>query len=286
MPEVPPLEPGASGVLDRTDDRFALHEVRLHGKVIENDGDGGPRLVVEVEPLDESGRVTEFDGTLSLMLLAPHDGEKQHSLARWVFGPDDVQSAATESSQNGTIRFQLQLPNGTPIVDSTQIWVRLMPSHGTKRLAHADIDLRQAGTFASVSEWPSQPAMTEDGAVVAAVYNEGSSVSPPVELKPAQWEMYDGGWSIARPGEPANLPQSADAASWRATLEQPPEVVADGASARPKPRVSWPESKPILTKAADPRVEVRPAWSPDRPGNSSARSSRTATARPRWSATR
>lgn len=260
-----------------------VEDVWLHGKIVANDAGGGPRLVVDVEPLDGLGRYAKFDGELSLMLLAPADGGEPQSLARWDFAPPDVQTDIDSAIGEPAIRFYLELPEDAA-AESTQLWVRLLPSAGGKVLAHAPVDLRQPGEFTSRIDKKGNDAreITSEEPVTAAVYSEPTGGAPPDKS-----DLYDGGWTIARPGEPAGLPTAEDQSDgeWRASLEPPPPVVAASKPARPTPRVHRPTTRLKAAKTAVTGIRRPSGWSPDRPTYSAAIVPPAAT-RPRWSATR
>ena len=52
---------GDAQSLEPVDEMTAVSEVWLHGEVVENEADGGPRIVVEVQPLDAKGHAIEFN---------------------------------------------------------------------------------------------------------------------------------------------------------------------------------------------------------------------------------
>ncbi len=292
-PEVPPLQGTSARDFDSPSD------VWLHGEIVANEEGGGPRMVVEVDPLDAESRGIAFDGALSLMLLAPDDQGGKVNVARWDYRPGDVRAAVDASGGSETIRFHLELPADTAATDATELWVQLLPRGGGKLLAHTAIDLLQPNLFSSKgNEMPGDvltaAGETDEAPVVAAVYEDASYDEPdiekssPMDVSPLNGEMFDGGWTIARPGRPAGLANSDDDADseWRASLEPPPTVTAHSAAARPKPRVSRPREA-TETRDIVARKQPKPAgWSPDRSNASAASSSRTASARPSWSATR
>ncbi len=92
----------------------ASPDILLSGEVIANDSGGGPRLVIDIESFDQSGRIARFDGNVSLALLTSEIGV-QRRLARWDFGPDDVRSAVDTTASEPTMRFHVELPAGTKV---------------------------------------------------------------------------------------------------------------------------------------------------------------------------
>jgi hypothetical protein len=291
-PDVPPLEGTSSN------DSNPLSDVWLHGEIVVNEEGGGPRMVVEIDPLDAESRVSAFDGALSLMLMAPDDQGGKVNVARWDYRPAEVRAAVDASSGSETIRFHLELPADTAATDASELWVRLLPRGGGKLLAHTEIDLLQPSLFSSKAEAPSgiltAAGDADEAPVVAAVYEESADdetavdQTSPTDVSPVSGEMFDGGWTIARPGHPAGLPKNNDddSSEWRASLEPPPTVTAHSATAQPKPRVSRPRESAKTRDMASVKSPKPAGWSPDRLNGSSANSPRTASSRPSWSATR
>jgi hypothetical protein len=264
------------------------NEVSLRGEVIVNDSGGGPRLMVDVERLDEAGHGTAFVGTLSLLLLERIEENVPQNLARWDFSAADVRSAAEPSAGKHAMRFYLELPTAPATGNPTEVWVRLLPRDGAKLLAHAEIDLRQPGDFASNHAPPptgssqAAPLVTKSSST-----NELSSEPPSASSTSGKGE-----WTTARSDQLAQLANGTDAGSWRASSEPMPVVQSSFATApvsRPVQRAAFFDSiqatKPVRTYA-------RPTWSPDRSESAASRpesgaGQRTAvTQRPVWSDTR
>ena len=105
--------------------------------------------MVDVTRLDPSGTSAPFNGTLSLLLLERGQENVPQNLARWDFSVDDIRAAAEPSAGEHVMRFYLELPADSATDNPTEIWVRLLPREGAKLLAHAEIDLRHPGDFAS-----------------------------------------------------------------------------------------------------------------------------------------
>jgi hypothetical protein len=253
-------------------------DILLSGEVVANDAGGGPRLVVDVEPFDASGRVELFAGRLSLMLLVHgSDGELQN-LGRWDFTPNQVRDAIDERAGEPTMRFFIELPAEAPVVGPTKLWVRLLAPDGSRRLAHANVELSRPGVFSSRTEkiWATEEA------VVAASYTEPA---PPTTDFAAT--MNDGEWAVAEPGKPANLPaaeQEDSGSGWRASNEPMPGVIATSSPAPPNRALDNPlrplQRPPVATTTEPPAR--KPDWSPDRSG----KPSRRVATRPSWSSTR
>jgi hypothetical protein len=267
-------------------------DVWLHGAVLANPTGGGPRLIVKVEPLDKNDDVVRFDGALSLMLTTPNEDGSQASLARWDYRPQELRAAG-----DGKIQFNLELPPETPAPSATQLWVRLLPRRGEKLLAHAEINLHEPSKFSSNAErrTGASPAPGGEDAILLTAASTENALhgAAPVDdesqprTTPAISSIFDGGWTIARPGHPAGLTtHDNDATSaWRASLEPPPSVTANSEAVMPMPRIRQPSES---TESGDVAVAKKPeprSWSPERSANTTAADSQTAS-RPTWSATR
>jgi hypothetical protein len=262
--------------------------LRLHGEVVANDLGAGPRLVVNVESADDFPDDASLDGEVSLMLLANHaDGEQK--LARWDFGRADVQAAKDAAGKPAAMQFFLELPADTSILKSTELWVRLVKSDASKLLAHADVDLSRPGTFASAEHSAAEVANALPPAS-ETVENNGTSIPARIAAS-----FVEGEWSIARPGEPANLPSPEDTLTggWR-TSSEPIAMIGQSiavAAAAP-PVVQQASHVEGVGEKKSARTYKPPTWSPDRPGkvdaqayNGAARTS-ALSKRPAWSATR
>jgi hypothetical protein len=209
-----------------------------------------------------------------------------------------VRAARGDDGHGKTIRFHLELPPETPTTDGTELWVRLLQGRGAKLLAHAPIQLHEPSLFSSRSEvGPKNDASSHLGPNSESLaagkdQNHDSGRQPDKEAMPGgvaslDAEISDGGWTIARPGRPAGVAEAgmAETNDWRATLEPPPSVMASGATAKPKPRVSRPPQSRQARNGASAKTLKRPPWSPERTPGTPGNVSRTAT-RPTWSATR
>lgn len=247
-------------------------DILLSGEVVANDSGGGPRLVIDIEALEPSGHIARFDGNVSLALVS-YDGGTQHKLARWDFGPDDVRSAVDMTASEPTMRFHVELPGGTKVDGTAELWVRLAPTSGAKLLSHAKLDLAKPGVFSSRTDkiWASEES------VIAASYFETSSKTS--DIAPV---MNEGTWATAKPGKPAILPPESDESTggWKAA-SGPLPAVSEGT----KPPATMRNDRPIpiesaSTKAAPVEVARKPSWAPERLGTQSH------AARPMWSATR
>ena len=181
----------------------AASDILVSGEVVENDA-GGPRLAIDVTPFDESGRVHPFDGNVSLMILSPGANGTKQSVGRWDFNAKEVHASIDPSANEPTMRFHVELPAGTAVGNSTQLWVRLVPAEGQKQLAHANVDLTRPGVFSSQTNkiWKSEES------VLAASYEEPvDRVAELTESPDTPATMNEGTWATAAPGRPANLAQ-------------------------------------------------------------------------------
>jgi hypothetical protein len=280
--EVPSVEPESAG--EEHPNVAMAQRVGLRGEVLANDERGGPRLVVDVEALDSSGAIRQFEGALSLMLLVADDGEEPNSLARWDFSAEEVREAVDPAALPA-MRFYLELPAETNVVEPTELWVRLVTPNREKLLTHAEIDLTQPGQFASSSTRPSQPV--RDDAIRLAASATPQRTSP--EPRPA---VLDDGWTIARPGEPASGEASNDEPSqWRTSSEPIPVMAQDTSRARREPdSTRQATDAPRLAPRESPYK--RPTWTSERPSASNAVGAKDGSKnasqrqRPLWSATR
>lgn len=259
----------------------AAAEILLSGEVVENKS-GGPRLVVDIEPFDRAGRSSPFDGNVSMMLLTSDAVAGQRKLARWDFGPDEVHAATDTNASDPTMRFHVELPAGTHVGEANELWVRLMPTGGSKLLSHAKVDLSRPGVFSSRTSklWASEES------VVAASYAEPAPKTPDADSNNVRTEDVDssaneGSWATAQPGKPANLPDlNRDGGGWRASSETMSAMVTNAAPAAivsSKPQL---HSDSKSKNDTDAEIAERPSWSPDRAGKASR------IVRPTWSATR
>lgn len=306
LPDVPPLEPSSQdGQLDpvRGPGPFASpqpldrvlpatvveliepeapKQVRLRGHVVENVL-RGHRIWVEVQALDAAGTPLEFDGQLSLMLLASDGEGRQQQLGRWDFQREDVQAALDATSGDHTMNFHLQLPAGVELTDSTELWARLLPGEGGKLLAHVGLEFGQQPEGTDFPEAASQHIASADEADRPANQNRSLASSP------VEHELVDAGWVTARPNHLPSAPAHAGTgmADWRPTSEPLPTATITTASPRRLSSVT--RSK---TTSDNPHHATTPnrkpvAWTPDRPDEETP-SPRTATAplRPHWTPTR
>jgi hypothetical protein len=272
--EEPPHNQSAS-ITGQPDQAF------LHGEVIANDSGGGPRLMVDVERLDSAGHPAAFDGTLSLLLLFRSNDDIPQNLARWDFTESDVQSAAESSAGEQAMRFYLELPADTPILDGTELWVRLISRDAAKLLAHAPIDLARRGEFASTRA--AEPFATPQPSTVVAESAHGNGPSSGGGA---------GKWTTARTQQLADLANDTNAGKWRASSEPLPVVQSSFATApvsRPIQRAAFYDS---VKRAKPARPFKRPTWSPERSAldddkTASTPSERSSVSRrPVWSDTR
>jgi hypothetical protein len=274
---------------DRPSTPASNSALRLHGEVVASNLGAGPRLVVNVESTDETQTAAAFDGDVSLMLLVNHGANGDETLARWDFGREDVQAAKEAAAKPEAMQFFLELPADTPIVDSTELWIRFLGHNTSKLLAHANVNLAIPGVFASAQ---SSEAQVADAAPPASEAAEENVTSIPARIAAS---IVEGEWSIARPGEPANLPSPEERLNggWR-TSSEPIAVVAQASAvaAPARPVVQQASHVEDLAEAKPTPTYKQPTWSPDRPGKSAAKANRGASRdaalsqQPAWSATR
>jgi hypothetical protein len=249
----------------------ASPDILLSGEVVANDG-GGPRLSIDLESFDHSGRIARFDGNVSLALIAS-EGGVQRRLARWDFGPDDVRSAVDATASEPTMRFHVELPAGTRVDGATELWAKLAPTNGSRLFSHAKLNLTKPGVFSSRTDkvWASEES------VVAASYVD--TPTQPAEIAPSTNEST---WATAKPGKPEILLPESDEATggWKAA-SGPLPAVAESTKSTATVRAESPKSiEPASAKTGPVEVARKPSWTPERSGTQSR------AARPNWSATR
>ena len=187
-------------------------------------------MVVDIEPFDQTGHATQFDGSLSLMLVASNGKGQQQKLSRWDFSADEVRTALVADTNEPAMRFHVELPADAKVSDANELWVRLVPTSGGKMLTHAKIDLSQPGVFSSRTDklWASEES------VVATNYEEPvakpaetSEPETPAIAAPFTAPMTEGTWAVAQPDKPAVLPPESDRTTggWRASSEPMPAIV-------------------------------------------------------------
>ncbi len=260
--------------------------ILLRGEVVANDSAGGPRLAINVAPLDSSWQVAAFEGNVSLALMGIDENGAKQKLGRWDFSPQDVKAGVDPTTGAPTLQFHLELPGDTPISETSELWARVVPEGGSKMLATAQVDLTQPGEFTSQPENIEETNIA-DVAISSPAEDEISpaSAEPPDLTTDVDTTINDPGWQTARPGAPVNLPvaKSSPDNGWRAAEGPIPVAVAQSTPAAvttPTALVKKP-SKPVRQRAV--RSPSPPSWSPDRSGESKIG---TRPPRPRWSATR
>jgi hypothetical protein len=248
--------------------------VVLRGEVQLEDKTGGPRVLVEVEPVTDAGALAAFRGRLSLLVLDPAAREKEQQLARWDFADDELDAMAKSIGSGTSFEFPLQLPADAPTNRPLELWVRLIPDDGEKVLGRTTLDLSRDGQFASAEVKPTRKKRRPVTPVVAEM---------PIEPKrltihrgtPAGLE--ESGWETAKPGDKGKL-RAVEIAGSEWKLATRPVPVVESA-----PVV---ESRPVTasTSGGDERYNVAaaPEWSPARPERGDAEPS----AEPAWSPTR
>ncbi len=259
--------------------------ILLSGKVVANDN-GGPRLVVDIEPFDSSGHAARFEGEVSLALLSSQDGV-QYRLARWDFGPNEVAAAVNSSAGKPTMRFTVQLPADTKVDGPTELWAKLAANEGSRQFSHAKVNLGKPGAFSSrtdrvwASEEPAVAASHVETSAESTIQEELSASADALET-PVSFNESD--WSTAQPGKPGVLPAEPEdtGRGWRASSEPVPMIAAkEKSSPSPSYRHELPKQiHAAPSKPAPAKMAQKPSWTPERPGATSQ------AVRPIWSATR
>jgi hypothetical protein len=246
-------------------------DVILSGEVVANESGGGPRLMIDIESLDESGHIKNFDGNVSLALLAS-DGGVQRRVARWDFGPEDVRAAANSTASEPKMRFRVELPAGTKIDGETELWAKFAPANGARLFSHAKLCLTKPGFFSSRSD----KIPTSEQSVIQTSYVDTSTQPADIALTTSEST-----WATAKPGKPAILqPESDSTSGWKAASELLPQAVVITKPAAMVPMDSGKTTEAKLIQGAPAKSAQKPLWTAERPGTASRAT------RPNWSAVR
>ena len=219
----------------------------IHGEVVVNDTGGGPRISVEIEPLENAIGPGPFVGRAEVMVLNPTEEGTPQPVARWNFAADEVQAATSDSDDGRTIQFRLELPVETPPLGPVELWVRLLPAEGGKLLASVPLDLQQPGQFSSINT----DATSRHGGERVESLIPGHSQIPlashkPAPLHPRVAKSVDGdGWTTALPGEPSDAQCMAES-QWRPSSEPIPAIVQAFVPASP----NLAPAQPVVQTAA------------------------------------
>lgn len=295
-PDVPPLdassanEPGqiADHAIEQASAEIEVNEsevevveapptaVVVHGEVQidvakADEENSGPRVLLNVEPVDADGKCVAFHGSVSVLVLDAAAPEKQRQLARWDFSPDDLAEVAGEAA-NGSYVLPLQLPIESPKNRPLELWVRLLPEDGEKLLGRTTMDLSRSGRFASAKVRPAAKRSNQPHRHIAqeASAELPVAVAPRSRLTILDANVEQSGWQTAKPGEVVGRPSSSSTATseWKLSTRPIPE-------SEPAPLAS---STPLVATdkaAASPdryRVSNAPTWMPNRPHGESAKS--------------
>lgn len=286
-PDVPPLDASsaaepeqiadyaieqASAEMELADEEIEVVAVAptavvLNGEVLvdanaPDTDDSGPRVLLNVAPVDGEGQRVAFHGKLSVLVLDPAAPEKSRQLARWDFAPDDLADMTGGLESSSGFELPLQLPTESPRTRPLELWVRLLPEDGEKLLGRTTMDLSRSGRFASADVKP--PAVkSPPSRHVAQVAAAELPVEPPRRSRVTilDTNVEQSSWQIAKPGESAGRPASTRSAvsEWKIATRPIPE-------SEPMPLA---QSKAVVTvpaaRNADRyQVADAPAWSPKR----------------------
>ncbi len=121
-------------------------------------------LIAIVEPLTGEGSAGYFTGKVSLMLVDPLAEDEEWEISRWDFTPEEVEVAWRDTSRR-VLDLPLAAPAGTPIGRPLELWVRLVPTEGERKiLCSTAVTLRDPigliGLSVSGGESPTDPSAT------------------------------------------------------------------------------------------------------------------------------
>ena len=256
--------------------------VAVRAEVSQAGGANGPRVLVDVLPLDEDGGPATCDGQLSLLFRDPAAIGNARDLARWDFTSDELADFAHDTSQGTTYVFPLQLPADAPADRPVEMWVRLVPEDGEKVLTRAELDLSRPGRF--VFDERLRPKRVDYSVRTASAV---APIAPSLATgaAPSTVTSVDG-WQIARPGDlpvPTSSPPRHEG-TWRTATQPIPVVESRPAAIDPLDRYA---SSPFtLDDMPTERIaNAAPQWLPERPRSDSS-PIEDKVAPPRWSATR
>jgi hypothetical protein len=242
----------------------------------------GPRVLLNIEPVDDQGAPLEFHGRMSLLVLDPAAADKQRQLARWDFSNQQLAELATPADQG--YELPLQLPIESPTNRPLELWVRLLPEDGEKVLGRTTLDVGRPGKFASAevaTEKKHAPPPRHQVEPAAAEMPIVVKSSPSKHLFDTNVEQ--SGWHIAKPGEvaPSQTGSRQDSSEWKMATRPIPEVES----------TPFAESKPVNATPASQgndryHVAEAPSWAPNRPGGESSSDDETDQSQPTWTPTR
>ena len=194
----------------------------LRGEVQLDDTASGPRVLVEVEPLD--GRRQAVPGfAAACRCMVARSGRRaklEQQLARWDFHARRFAADSTRKSNGGTsFEFPLQLPADVPTTNRpVELWVRLMPEERreTARPHDDGFEPRRAGSRPPKLKPQRQqphPVQCRQSRLRCRAAPTSSRIVRDAPI-PASRQS---GWTIARPGEIAkpHSGRSESTATWR-----------------------------------------------------------------------
>jgi len=223
----------------------------------------GPRVLLNIEPVNAEGQQVACNGKLSVLVLDPAAPEKSRQLARWDFQPAELADMACDAADSAGYELPLQLPAESPRNRPLELWVRLLPEDSEKLLGRTTMDLSRSGRFASANLDPAKRAKRPPrhiADVASAELDLEIADRPRVNILDTNVEQ--SGWQTAKPGEVAVRPSFGRAAAgdWKLATRPIPE-------SQPAPIA---ESRPIAASAREAADADRyqradaPTWSPDR----------------------
>lgn len=148
-----PVEPLSSGNLSNPTPAVQLGLNQQQTRLVKANQFQDGKLVLAIEPRDESGQIVRVPANLTLVVSDPTLTGEQAQLAQWELGEKEVSRWIENSVDGDAIQIDLPFPSPLPAVSSLHILARYQQPGG--RIIESQMDLSmQAETLAG--EWSSR----------------------------------------------------------------------------------------------------------------------------------
>lgn len=194
---------------------------------------GEATLVALVRPTAPGGEPARVDAQVSLLLARP---DNQQKLAQWDFTPQEIAAAWRVGVARPLLNLEIVLPDGVPMDEPLELWVRITDADGAKVLKRAEVVLNQ---LASIDH--AKLAAATGGVHVA------SHDGPAEAGGGAAWKVSDRASRVAP--APLVMPNRLESNGWKQTERAAP------------PRKLEPAAQAAATPLPMPAA---PGWSPER----------------------